>query len=209
MLSVKTNTVKGYKMRDIPYTILRNEESSKRLAILLPGAGYTVQAPLFHYSTGIFINKSSDVLHVNYQYKGLSNEEINKAIIYDVNAVLEDVLSTQNYETYYVIAKSLGTIAMRSVLERDDFLNAKAIWLTPLIQRDDVLDAMVRSENKGLCYIGDKDPCYIEERYTKVLENKNITSKLIANVDHSLQYEDDAVGSIDVLKSVMTDIEQF
>lgn len=46
MLKVKINIVQGCKEVDIPFTILSKKEDSKNIAILLPGAGYTVQAPL-------------------------------------------------------------------------------------------------------------------------------------------------------------------
>ena len=212
MLNVNPRTVKGYKELDIPYTILSRNEDSKNLAIILPGVGYTTQAPLFHYSTGVFLQKSYDILLVNYQYKNkvyADFTEISEAIKLDVRTVFDDVLSNKTYENFYLIGKSLGTIAMGSELNRGRFKNAKAIWLTPLIQRDDVLDAMVKSKNKGLCIIGDKDSCYSEERYSKILENPNITSKLIPNVNHNLEYDENIVESIDLLKSVIVEIEQF
>ena len=68
MVRFKKGSVLGYKERDITFSLLMNETESNNLAILLPGAGYTVQAPLLHYSTGVFINKAYDVLHSNYQY---------------------------------------------------------------------------------------------------------------------------------------------
>ena len=214
MLNVKAQSVKGYKGLDIPFTILSRSEDSNNLAIILPGVGYTTQAPLLHDSTGVFLNKSFDVLQVNYQYNkkiydDFTMEEISEAIKFDVKTVLDDVLTSKTYENYYLIGKSLGTIAMSYELKRECFKNAKAIWLTPLIQREDVLSAMIKGENKSLCIIGDKDPYYIEERYSKVIENPNITSKLIPNVNHSLEYDEDAVESIDVLKSVIAEIEQF
>lgn len=214
MFTVKTRTVKGYKGFDIPFKMLSKSEGSKNLAIILPGAGYTTQAPLLHYSTGAFLHKSFEVLQVNYQYNnktydGFTMEEISEAIKFDVKTVLDDVLSSKTYENYYLIGKSLGTIAMSSELKRECLKNAKAIWLTPLLQREDVLSAMVRSENESLCLIGDKDSCYIEERYSRILENPNMTSKLIPNVNHSLEYDDNAVKSIDVLKSVIAEIAQF
>lgn len=214
MFNVKTRTVKGYKELDIPFTILSRNEDSKHLAIILPGEGYTTQGPLLHYSTGVFLHKSYDVLQVNYQYKNkvyddFTIEEISEAIKLDVKTVFDDVLTNKTYENFYLIGKSLGTIAMSYELNRECFKYAKAIWLTPLIQREDVLGAMVRSKNKGLCIIGDKDSFYTEERYSKVIENPNITSKLILNVNHSLEYDGNAVESIDVLKSVIADIEQF
>ncbi|MEK5068701.1 hypothetical protein [Sporosarcina sp. FSL K6-1508] len=56
MFTVKTRTVKGYKGFDIPFKMLGKSEGSKNLAIILPGAGYTTQAPLLHYSTGVFLH---------------------------------------------------------------------------------------------------------------------------------------------------------
>lgn len=212
MFNSESKTVKGYKDLDIPFTMLSKVSSSKNLAIILPGMGYTSQAPLLHYSTGVFINKSFDVLHVNYQYNNKAYDgfnEISEAIKVDVKNVIDFVLTNKTYENFYLIGKSIGTIAMSSELTRETFNNAKAIWLTPLIQREDVLHAMVKSENKGLSIIGDKDPCYSEERYVKVAANSNITSKLIPNVNHSLEYVENAVESINILKNVINDIEQF
>lgn len=212
MVNIETKTVKGYKEIDIPFKILSKDKSSKNLAIILPGAGYTSQAPLLHYSTGVFINKSYDVLQVNYHYDNKDYDgfsEIGKAIKLDVKSVVDYVITNKTYENFYLIGKSLGTIAMSSELNRETFKNAKAVWLTPLIHREDVLEAMVKSKNKGLCIIGDKDPCYTEERYLKVVENSNITSKLIPNVNHSLQYDENIVESIEVLRDVIKDIEQF
>jgi hypothetical protein len=76
----------------------------------------------------VFINKSFDVLQVNYQYNDkfyddFSMDEISEAIKYDVNAVLDYILADKSYENYYLIAKSLGTMAMSSVLERGSFKN--------------------------------------------------------------------------------------
>jgi hypothetical protein len=214
MLNVKTNTIQGYKGMNIPFTMLSKKEDSGKLAILLPGAGYTVQAPILHYSTGVFINKSFDVLQVKYQYNNdfyvdFSMDELSEAIKMDVHTVLDSVFAERTYENVYLIGKSIGTIAMSSVLEREEFKNAKAIWLTPLIQREDVLGSMAGSVNKGLFIIGDKDHYYSEERFLKAAENPNISPRLIPNVNHSLEYDEDIVESIDVLKSIIKDIENF
>jgi hypothetical protein len=214
MLKLNAASIKGYKEMNIPFTLVSKEEKSKNLAIILPGKGYTIQGPLLHYSIGVMLNKEFDVLQVNYQYNNkaydaFSNEEISEAIKYDVKTVVDNALQDTLYENFYLIGKSLGTIAMSSELRREVFRDAKAVWLTPLLQRDDVFDAMVKSKNRGLCIIGDKDPFYIEERYKNLTNNPNIDSKLIPNVDHSLEYDNNVVGSIDVLRSVINDIEQF
>ncbi|PKR76816.1 alpha/beta hydrolase [Halalkalibacillus sediminis] len=212
MVDIKTELVKGYKGIDIPIKTLSKNLNSKSLAIILPGAGYTSQAPLLHYSTGVFLNKSFDILQVNYnynheEYKDFS--EISEAIKTDVSKVLDYFLSNKSYNNFYMIGKSLGTIAMSSELNKKVFKNAKAIWLTPLIQIEDVLNAMVKSENKGLMIIGDKDPCYTEERYLTIEENSNITPMLIPNVNHRLEYDDKPIESIEILKEALKKIDQF
>lgn len=212
MINIETNMIKGYKDFEVPYKLYSKDKGAKKLAIILPGAGYTSQAPLLHFSTGLFIKKSYDVLQVNYQYTDKHFDdfsEVNKAIKLDVKNVIDIVLNNKTYDNFYLIGKSIGTIAMSSELNRDVFKDAKSIWLTPLIHRDDVLNAMVKSSNKGLSIIGDKDPCYSSDRLLKIKDNRNITSKLVPNVDHSLEYDEDILKSIDVLKSVIQEIEQF
>ena len=214
MFKVKTDSVAGYKEMKIPYTLLSTNEDTRNLVIMLPGAGYSAQAPLFHYSTGVFLNKSSDVLQVNYSYNdkfydNFSIDEISDAIKHDVRGVIDQVLNDRSYESFCLIGKSLGTIAMSSELKRNIFKEAKAVWLTPLIKREDVFEAMVKAENRGLCFIGDNDQHYNAERYEQIVQNTNIVSTLFPNVNHGLQYENDPVTSIDVLKSVIKEINEF
>ena len=187
MFKVKTDSVVGYKEMKIPYTLLSTNEDSKNLVIMLPGAGYSAQAPLFHYSTGVFLNKSFDVLQINYSYNdkfydNFSIDEISDAIKHDVKVVIDKVLDDKSYESFYLIGKSLGTIAMTSELKRNIFKDAKAVWLTPLLQRDDVFEAMVEGKNSGICFIGDDDQHYNSERYEQLVKNENIVSRLFPNV---------------------------
>jgi hypothetical protein len=215
MLKVSSYSVFGYKEMEVPFSILcTNEGINNSVAILLPGEGYTVQAPLLHYSTGVFLNRSFDVLQVNYRYNDkkyddFSMDELIGAIKYDVKKVIDKAFRDKSYENVYFVGKSLGTIAMSSELKRDIFKDAKAVWLTPLLTKDDVFETMVESNNKGLCFIGDKDRFYIQERYEQLLNNPNIASRLVPDVNHSLQYDTNPVRSIDVLKSIIKEINEF
>lgn len=76
---------------------------------------------------------------------------------------------------------------MASELNREVFKDAKAIWLTPLIKRDDVFETMLmlKGKNKGLCFMGDSDQHFSVERYEQLVNNINITSRLIPNANHS------------------------
>jgi len=206
-------SVEGYRGMNIPYTLYGKSDNSNDLLILLPGAGYTVNSPIFHYSTGIFLNQSKDILEVNYPYNhefynGFSLEELYKAVKNDSRIVIDTVLKNNAYNNFYIIGKSIGTIAMSSELNRDVFKNAKTIWLTPLLKLDEVFESIINSRNKGLCIIGDNDRNYTEELFSQIGKNENITFKLIPGANHSLDNED-AMKSIDNLKSIMIDIERF
>lgn len=100
-------------------------------------------------------------------------------------------------------------VVIDHVLKREIFHNAKAVWLTPLLNTDAVYEAMVNSHHPGLCIIGDSDRQYTEERYRQILRNQNIESHLYPNINHGLDDATAVLASIDVLKSIMTAIENF
>ncbi|WP_240338467.1 hypothetical protein [Peribacillus alkalitolerans] len=60
------NEIVGSK--SIPFRLIEQKEETNHLVIVLPGAGYTTQSPLLHFTTGLFYTKGFDVLHINYTY---------------------------------------------------------------------------------------------------------------------------------------------
>jgi len=213
-VKILKNTAVGYKNIPVSYQLFQQDQASGRLAVMFPGRGYTVQGPLFHYSTGVFLNKGYDVLHVNYDYTteesdSMELDEQIKQITIDVNSVLDQVLSNHTYEKFTLIGKSIGTIALSSIIQRSEFPDARVIWLTPLIHLDMVFDKMLSSTQPGLCIIGEEDPCYIKERFIQFDTKENLTSILISGTEHSLNYPDRPIDSIDVLKRVITEISNY
>ncbi|ALC84354.1 hypothetical protein AM592_20610 [Bacillus gobiensis] len=207
-------TVNGYN--GLPVQIAHfKQRAADTLAILLPGLGYTNQAPLLYYSLRVFLNRGYDVLQINYNYqsnsyKALSNEEFDSSLKFDVKATVDEVLESNVYQSFYLTGKSLGTIGLASELaHREQFQSAKAIWLTPLITREEVFQAMAHGKNKGMQFIGDHDPYYVKERFHKILENKNISSKLIEGADHSLEDAGNLQRSMRLLNEIIKDIEGF
>lgn len=206
--------VPGYKNQPVSFQHIKQNKQSNALAVMLPGRGYTVQGPLFHYSTGVFLNKGFDVLHVNYDYttvqsESLTLEEEIKQITEDVNSVLDHILKDQSYENHTLVGKSLGTIALSSIVDRMAFKEAKIIWLTPLLQLDYVMDKMNSSTQNGLCIIGDEDPCFIPEKFENLKRKENMQTLLMPGTEHSLNYADRPIDSIDVMKKVITEISNF
>ncbi|WP_100372361.1 alpha/beta family hydrolase [Bacillus sp. FJAT-45037] len=191
--------------------LLKQEEKTNKLAIMLPGAGYTTKAPLLHFSTGLFYNEGYDILHVNYTY---NQEELAQLKAQDfitgVERAVEAELDGRHYDSVYVVAKSLGTIALSSMVRDKKFSSTmKAVWLTPLINKDEVFDAMMNSVYKSLCVIGDQDPYYSKKRIDELKSHDTMTCKVIPGANHGLQLDHDVMKSIDLLKEVMEEIKKF
>ncbi|MFS0823240.1 alpha/beta family hydrolase [Bacillus sp. 1P02SD] len=194
----------------IPFRLIEQKQEVNNLVIVLPGSGYTTQAPLLHFTTGLFFTKGFDVLHINYSYNRqelseLSNEDFKR----DVQLAIDKAIKSKNYSHYFIVAKSIGTKALSDLLNSTRFNDAKVVWLTPILQNDEVFKTMVNCDNKGLCIIGDKDPCFIEERFERLKNNHNFTLKVLEGGNHGLELDKEPIKSIDLLKCVISDINEF
>ncbi|QOR67750.1 alpha/beta hydrolase [Cytobacillus suaedae] len=207
--------IDGYQQSKISYTMVNRKEESSTLAIILPGMGYNVHKPLLHFATNLFIKNKYDVLHINYNYltsevyKGLSNEEKVECIQQEVKKVIDSVLNERQYNDYLLVAKSIGTIPISNELQtRNEFKDAKAIWLTPLLHNDSLFGRMKECQQPSLYVIGDKDPCYLNDRFDELDSKDHNHCVLIKGADHSLE-DQEVLPSIANLKVVFEAIETF
>jgi hypothetical protein len=197
--------------KNIPFRLIEQKEETKGLVIVLPGAGYTTQAPLLHFTTGVFYNKGFDVLHINYTFSREEMSALNeKDLARDVQLVIDKAIKDKKYSNYYVVAKSIGTKVLRYLLDNTMLKGAKVVWLTPLLQNDDVFSTMLNSVNEGLCIFGEKDSfCFIEERFEKLKNNQKLLLKVVNGGNHSLELDTEPIKSIEILNSVISDINEF
>lgn len=207
-------TITTDKGQAINYSLVLNQDQTRKLAIFLPGIGYTAKSPLFHYTERLLAEQEYDILRINYDYTNpLYDEytmgEIDEAVKHDVKQVIDQVLKGSLYEKFFLVAKSLGTIALANELERKKFKGAKTVWLTPLIKHEDVFQAMQQHPNPALSFIGDKDHYYDRGRMEELQANKELDSHVLKDVNHGMDFIGDPLKSIDVLKDVITDIHAF
>ena len=214
MNEVNQYEIPGFQARIIRYSIFSANKNSDCLAIMFPGIGYTVQGPVFHFATGLYLNKGVDVLQLEYPYEDtfyqpFTDNQLCEAVIYDSGAMIDHALRDRKYRYFYLFGKSFGTIAMSHELKKERFNKAKAVWLTPLMKREDVWATMYESIQKGLCMIGNRDRHYDGDKFKQLVLKPNFTAKVYPNVRHGLDYEGDTLKSIDVLKDMIRDIDQF
>jgi hypothetical protein len=197
--------------KSFPYRLIEQNEETNDLVIVLPGAGYTTQAPLLYFTTGVFYNKGFDVLHINYTFSRQEMSALDERdFARDVQLTIDNAIKDKKYNNYYVVAKSIGTKALSYVLENTIFNDARIVWLTPLLQKDNVFNAMVNSDHKGLCIFGEKDSfCFILDRFEKLKDNQNLILKVVEGGNHSLELDKDPMISIEMVKSVISYINEF
>jgi hypothetical protein len=212
-MKVTSSSVGGMKV-EVPYRLLSTSDNPKGLAVFFPGMGYTVMGPLLHYPVGMILNEGWDVLQINYHYesadvKEMSDEEFDEMLVNDCKKVIDTILESSTYESYFLVAKSIGTIPMSTELQRPAFKDARAIWLTPLLNEQTVHESMIKSRQKAICFIGDQDHHYNQERFNELNKNPNLQLHLIPGANHSLEQDFRVLESINTHKKIMETMQYF
>lgn len=175
---------------------------SSRLVVLLPGLGYTVDAPLFHYLRKIAWHNNCDTLSIKYgfqvaqsrydpQYQGDITKESQQAI---------EVALKKGYSELVIVGKSLGT-PMAAILANRFSQTNKLLLLTPI--RD---SHTIAPNIETLAVIGTADPRYEDGL---AVNTKNLRWKVYEGLDHSLEVRGDMLASIDIMRDVMGECQQF
>ncbi|MBY6272376.1 MAG: alpha/beta hydrolase [Bacillaceae bacterium] len=196
-----------WKRGKIPCELFLHDPPSDGLAIVLPGRGYTAKAPLLYYASKYYFQKGFDLLQIHYHDILPSTNE--SEFIAAVQETVRNFLNRHPYANFCIVAKSIGTIALARLCKWDEFREAKALWLTPLLHRDDVFQGLKNSRQKGLVAIGNADPAYAGERFQELKANPNLDLLLIPGADHSLELEMDIEGSIDILKTLLAAVKKL
>lgn len=198
-------------IRPIAYTHVTTPQSDARLAILLPGLGYSTDAPAFHYTAGLLLEQGYHIIEVNYRYRDPAYEqvELETQVVSDVMMVLDTLLSSDSYEEVLVVGKSLGTIAMASLWENKAFDRMNGIWLTPLLNRADVKSALSNSTHRQLVIQGDREWAFDETWMNAFATHPSIRPIDLRGVGHSLDHESGVSASLDVLQELLDAILIF
>lgn len=205
------NQVIGTNEIPLSYSLLHADTTLDQLVILLPGYGYTNDSPMFRYTTSLCLERSLDILEVNYNYRDERYESVDLAgaIKHDVQLVIDQVLKMNTYESYILIGKSLGTIAMANERTREEFCDAKLIWLTPLLTSDEVYESMLRHQGEQLFMMGTADQYYVEDRIESLNDHPSIDLFTIDDMNHSLEFTGNTFQSLRLLEPLLRHIEKF
>jgi predicted alpha/beta-hydrolase family hydrolase len=200
----------------VPNTLLRQDATATRVALLLPGFGYSCDMPLLYYATLLLWNSGADVLRVEYayhrrpEYRDLPASDQREWLLADAAAALDVVSQQSQYQQLVLIGKSLGTRAMGYLLtEKPPPQEVRAIWLTPLLRDPELRRQMRACAARSLTIIGTADAHYDPDYLRELSAETGIMVVTVEGADHSLDLEGDAVGSIRAMERVLGAIGAF
>ena len=179
-----------------PGEAILHEGDAERCVVLLPGIRYFSQAPLLWFAREAA------------QAEGWSVLELSERAPAGVDPFAwmseraERALGATSATQVALIGKSLGSVAAPLATLRA----LPAIWLTPLLDRADVGEALAATTRPTLLVGSPADPTWSGG---SVPETEALEVLELDGLDHSLQVRGDPAASLDVLRTVTERMRGF
>lgn len=171
-----------------------HEGTNGRVAILLPGRFYSAEFPLLYFAQKALISLGWSVDVIAWTQEDLDSDEV---LINRIEGILEGWADAKPF----VLAKSLGTRALPMVSDR----GWDAIWLTPLLNREDLSSAVKKRAGRYLLVGGTADELW----NSRVAAESGHQVFEIPNATHDLEIVGDTLRSIQILGEITAEIEGF
>lgn len=208
--------IAGYRGEPVPNTFFRQDRDTDHLAIILPGIGYTCQAPLLFYSSRLLLQWDADVLLVEYAYNrrpdfsSLPEDQQERWYFADVAASCQAALQQRPYRRVTLVGKSLGTLGMGYLVSTEPALrDAWGIWLTPLLRNDELREQIKGWGGMSLFVIGTRDPHYDRRLLDEVQSATGGDVLVVDGGDHILEVSGDVWKSLVALDRVIGAVEML
>jgi hypothetical protein len=137
------------------HRLSKNESSSLGVALILPGAAYTVQAPLLYWTVRALGAAGWDIWGIDW------HSDIDESVRQDMRGFVESAVTRAEElmpePPKLVVAKSLGTFALPYFADHE----IRAAWLTPILTDPAVAHALAGiSRGAHLGVGGSADPAW-------------------------------------------------
>lgn len=174
----------------------------KKLVVMFPGVGYTMDCPLLYYASLLYEAKGYEQIHMKYNSilfePDLTREEKTlKAREYMWEKVKDVDFST--YDEVVFLSKSFGTAEAGLLVEKLG-INPVQIYLTPVPR------ALLYIKEADTVVIGTADEVYPECK--AYFDEHGMRPMYIEGADHSLEVKGKPFESLEILKEVMKYIER-
>jgi len=165
-----------------------------RTAVLLPGLSYSPNHPVLYYAREVLLVQGWSVKEVNWNPEDIVSED---AVIGRAKVVLAEVVDCNPL----VLGKSLGSLALPWVVQN----GWSAIWLTPLLNRPELITALKNVTGKTLLIGGTADNSW----NSKVARESGQQVLEMPGADHGLEIPGNPLASIALLSELVETITLF
>ncbi|MCX5357907.1 alpha/beta hydrolase [Streptomyces sp. NBC_00124] len=179
----------------------RFDGAPDRVAVVVPGVGYSPARPLLHFARGVLLQHGWTVQELWWQIPDDFSQFTADDRIAWVERQVSQAIDAESGACRLLVGKSLGSLACGIAAER----TIAAAWLTPLLTNDHVARALQRAQAPTLLIGGSADKLW-DSRIAKSLRHDVLE---VPSADHALELADDATGSVDVLRQVVSRLDRF
>lgn len=162
------------------HRLTRAEGESRPVALVLPGAGYTAQAPLLYWPIRALSMTGWDVWAVDWHERARTLSESNIASF--VSDHVAEALQSLPMAPAAIIAKSLGTYALPQFAST----STSGVWLTPILTDERIAAAAREATSHHLLVGGSNDPSWTPNAFA----GTSARSITISASNHSLERTD-------------------
>ena len=181
------------------------EKNAKRLAVFLPGIGYTADKPLMYYSRKLAAAHGYETLCVSYHDLPAKTRGDRSKLMLAADMAYaqakEALQGTDLSGNVTFIGKSIGTIAAARLAETSA-PKARLILYTPLEE------TFARPLPESIAFLGTADPWSELRDVRRLAAERNVPLHLYLNANHSLE-TGDALYDIGVLREVCVLTDEF
>lgn len=173
----------------------------KKLAVMFPGVGYTMDCPLLYYASFLYEAKGYEQIHMKYNSilfePDLTKEEKTLKAREYIWEKAKDI-DFSAYDEVVFFSKSFGTAEAGILAERLG-INPEQIYLTPMPR------ALPYIKAADTVVIGTADEVYPECK--AYFDEHGIQPLYIEGADHSLEVKGKPFESLEILQKVLKHIE--
>lgn len=172
-----------------------------RVALVVPGVGYSPARPLLHFASAALVRHGWTVQELWWQIPDEFVEFTVEQRIAWVERQVAEAVDAEGGACRLLVGKSLGSFAASLAADRA----LAAAWLTPVLAVDHVARALHRATAPTLLIGGSADKLWdrgvADSTGHQVLE--------LPAADHGLELPDDVLGSVDLLRAAVARLDTF
>lgn len=207
--------VAGFKGRGVPNKFIRQPNPSGKLALILPGMGYTCDRPLLYFTSEVLLAKGFDVLQLwaNYstlEFQELTQTEQSQCLAEDSRALLAAGRGANSYDIFVLGGKSIGTLSLTLLLNQEPGLSsATTFWLTPLFYLPPVVRVLKELQGPAFIAGSDADATFDLDVLSQIMETPHKSSLVVIGGDHSLEIPGNPLQSLQELSRLTESFSTF